>query len=320
MNQEKIGKFISEKRKEKKLTQEELAEKLHISSKSISRWETGRCMPDISQLIPLSEILEVSVNELITGECFEEKNIKEKTEVAIKETINYSTKKIKKEKRKRIFIFLIILAITSFILGTIDYSRIKTAQNPLFMIRITDDSRSVQHYIGLGYRVARQVGVSYKQDFKDSNYVKFGPWFYVWQVDILDVKPYTILALREDNRATYSNIGSYCWYRKDGIYRNGECVDKISPLLTEYPSPLIVKPNEKIRLERFNGTITNIAIYNVPESTENIIDNDYIIETNLQYEDREFNAPKKEGEYIYVVDIDDKNIDVTHSFKIIVKK
>ncbi len=59
MNQERIGKFLSKLRKNKKITQEELAEKLHISSKSISRWETGKCMPDISLLIPLSEILEV---------------------------------------------------------------------------------------------------------------------------------------------------------------------------------------------------------------------------------------------------------------------
>ena len=320
MNQEKIGKFISKLRKEKKLTQEELAEKLKVSSKSISRWETGKCMPDISLLIPLSEALDISVNELITGEHIEEKNIKEKTELAIKETINYSNNKLKKEKKKYIWIVIFIIIILSFILGTIDYSRIKTAQNPLFMIRVTSGDRSVHHYIGLGYRASRQIGVSFKQDFKDSNYVKFGPWFYTWQVDILDVKPYTIFALREDNRAAISNIGSYCWYRKDGIYRNGECVDKISPLVMEYSYPLTVKPNEKIKLERFNGIITNVAVYSVPETTTEIIENDYLIEYSLEHKDRQFNAPKEEGEYIFVVDITDKNIDISHSFQIIVEK
>ena len=102
MNQERIGKFISKLRKDKKLTQEELAEQLHISSKSISRWETGKCMPDISLLIPLSEILDVSVNELILGEHIKEENMKQKTEQTIKETIKYSTKKIKTEKKKNI--------------------------------------------------------------------------------------------------------------------------------------------------------------------------------------------------------------------------
>ena len=68
MNQEKIGKFISKLRKEKNLTQEELAEKLSVSSKSISRWENGKCMPDLSLLIPISKEFGITVNELLSGE------------------------------------------------------------------------------------------------------------------------------------------------------------------------------------------------------------------------------------------------------------
>ena len=68
MNQEKIGKFIAEKRKSKNLTQEEFAEKLGVSNKSVSRWENGKCMPDLSLLIPISKELDISVNELISGE------------------------------------------------------------------------------------------------------------------------------------------------------------------------------------------------------------------------------------------------------------
>ena len=71
MNQEKIGKFISKLRKEKNLTQEELAEKLSVSSKSISRWENGKCMPDLSLLIPISKEFGITVNELISGEFIE---------------------------------------------------------------------------------------------------------------------------------------------------------------------------------------------------------------------------------------------------------
>ena len=68
MNQEKIGKFISECRKEKKITQEQLAEQLGVTSKSISKWETGNCLPDASKYKPLCEILDITVNELFSGE------------------------------------------------------------------------------------------------------------------------------------------------------------------------------------------------------------------------------------------------------------
>ena len=68
MNQIKIGKFIAECRKNKKLTQEELASKLNVSSKSVSRWENGRTMPDYSILKLLCDNLDITVNELLSGE------------------------------------------------------------------------------------------------------------------------------------------------------------------------------------------------------------------------------------------------------------
>lgn len=68
MNQENIGKFIAKLRKEKKLTQEQLAEKLGVTDKSISRWENGKTMPDYSVVQQLCEILEVTVVELLNGE------------------------------------------------------------------------------------------------------------------------------------------------------------------------------------------------------------------------------------------------------------
>ena len=68
MNQEKIGKFISECRKEKQLTQEQLAVQLDVTSKSISKWENGNCLPDASKYKSLCEILGITVNELFSGE------------------------------------------------------------------------------------------------------------------------------------------------------------------------------------------------------------------------------------------------------------
>ena len=73
MNQIKIGKFIADCRKKKKLTQMQLAEKLGITDKAISKWERGVAMPDTSIMLELCEILGISVNELLSGEkmCME---------------------------------------------------------------------------------------------------------------------------------------------------------------------------------------------------------------------------------------------------------
>ena len=68
MDKGKIGQFIAICRKDKKLTQEQLAEKLNISKNAVSKWERGICLMDMSFLKPLSEILEVSVNDILSGE------------------------------------------------------------------------------------------------------------------------------------------------------------------------------------------------------------------------------------------------------------
>ncbi len=66
MNQEKTGAFIAKRRKELNLTQKEMADKLGITDRAVSKWENGRCMPDLSLLQPLSRILKVSVNDLLS--------------------------------------------------------------------------------------------------------------------------------------------------------------------------------------------------------------------------------------------------------------
>ena len=68
MNQTEIGKFIAKCRKEKKLTQAQLAEKLNITDRAVSKWETGKSMPDVSLMLDLCSILGITVNELLSGE------------------------------------------------------------------------------------------------------------------------------------------------------------------------------------------------------------------------------------------------------------
>ncbi len=94
MDQEKIGKFIAKCRKENNLTQEQLGEKLGVTSKSISRWENGKTMPDLSLFKPLCKELNITLNDLMSGEKVKEKDYQEKLEENIISTIDYSNKKI----------------------------------------------------------------------------------------------------------------------------------------------------------------------------------------------------------------------------------
>lgn len=107
----KTGKLISEARKKKNLTQKDLAIRLSISDKAISKWERGLCFPDISLLIPISEILDISLYELLSGEKINQ----EKVNDTLKNTINYSNRVIKRNK-KRSFLINVILGVISLIM------------------------------------------------------------------------------------------------------------------------------------------------------------------------------------------------------------
>lgn len=96
MNQEKIGKFIAEKRKQKNITQALLAEKLGVTDRSVSNWENGKNMPDLSLFKPLCDILDISINDLLSGEKLSKEKYQEKFEENIVNTIDYSTKKVNK--------------------------------------------------------------------------------------------------------------------------------------------------------------------------------------------------------------------------------
>ena len=80
MDQIKVGKFISSNRKLKHMTQRELADILGISDKTISKWETGNGLPEVSLMLPLCEALDISVNELLSGEKLSIINYQEKAE------------------------------------------------------------------------------------------------------------------------------------------------------------------------------------------------------------------------------------------------
>lgn len=80
MDQVKIGRFIAERRKEQKLTQAMLAEKLSITDRAVSKWETGKSMPDSSIMLELCELLKINVNELLSGELLDMDDYKKMAE------------------------------------------------------------------------------------------------------------------------------------------------------------------------------------------------------------------------------------------------
>ena len=114
MNQEKIGKFIASKRKENNLTQKELAEKLNVTDRSVSNWENSKCMPDLSLFEPLSKILNITINDLMSGEIVDDKNYKDTFEKNVVNVVSNIEKKQK--KNKKIFICILIVSLILIIL------------------------------------------------------------------------------------------------------------------------------------------------------------------------------------------------------------
>ena len=112
MNQEKIGKFIAKVRKEKKMTQQELAKKLNITDRAISHWENGRSMPDAGIMLELCKLLDINVNELLSAK----KIIKESYNEQAEENLLEMRREIESKNKK----ILILNRIITF-LGVVIY-------------------------------------------------------------------------------------------------------------------------------------------------------------------------------------------------------
>ena len=87
MNMAKMGSFLAELRKEHKLTQADLGEKLGVTNKTISRWETGNYMPPVEMLEELSNMYNMTINELLSGKKLSTEEYKEMAETNIKESL-----------------------------------------------------------------------------------------------------------------------------------------------------------------------------------------------------------------------------------------
>jgi transcriptional regulator with XRE-family HTH domain/DNA-directed RNA polymerase subunit RPC12/RpoP len=110
MDQVKIGRFISERRKKVNLTQMQLAEKLGITDRAVSKWETGKSLPDSSIMLELCEILGISVNDLLSGEVVTMENYNKETEATLIEMV-----KQKEESDKNLLTLEWVIGILSMI-------------------------------------------------------------------------------------------------------------------------------------------------------------------------------------------------------------
>ena len=111
MDYKKIGLFLAQERKAKKLTQAQVAEKLYVSEKTISKWENGRGLPDTSLLINLCALYDLSINELLSGERLNEQNYKTKAEDTMETLLSQ-----RKSNKQKMFISILICVCTLSIL------------------------------------------------------------------------------------------------------------------------------------------------------------------------------------------------------------
>lgn len=114
MDQQKIGRFIAQIRKTKGLTQSQLAEKLMISEKTVSKWECGRGLPEVSIMLPLCKILGISVNELLSGEKISQDKYQEKAEQNLVQNLQQR----KSDNKLKLFASVMIVAVCLTLLIT----------------------------------------------------------------------------------------------------------------------------------------------------------------------------------------------------------
>lgn len=305
MNQEKIGSFISKKRKEKKLTQEALAEKLNISKNAVSKWERGICLMDMALLKPLSDILDVSINEILNGEEIKKEELKEKTDEVLNNTIDYSNKKLKKFKHKVLLIILTFLFLIFLVTFTIDYKRIKNNMHPLFMI-MTSEHGTKYTYLGFGYKMLKDTSVSPFEPLSSSKEIRFGFWFFTWKVPVFNTRPFNVWAVALEKRILM-NIGSYCITDRIDNKKASVCESSIEPSNLEYKDILEVKKEDTITLDSDWVKIIRVTFYD--------IDGDKVVRLESP-EKYSFKVPNISGDYIVVLDTISERGTAWYAFKI----
>ena len=177
MNQLKIGKFIAEKRKNQKMTQAQLAEKLGVTDRAVSKWETGKSLPDASIMLELCALLGITVNDLLSGEVVSVENYNKQMENSLIEMIRQ-----KERSDKRLLTMEIVIGLTStiFLFAMLAVGIIfMTLEKPIWAFILPVGMGFVQFIICMafalrieqvaGYYECRECGHRYVPSYKDVN-------------------------------------------------------------------------------------------------------------------------------------------------------
>lgn len=288
MNQEKMVKFIAYCRKEKNMTQEELAQKLHLTDKAISKWENGRCLPDLSILEPLSKTLDVSINEILSGEKIKEEELKDHTDKNIIDVVNYSDEKIKRIKRTiKVSSIIMIIALATLMFAS-DYDHIKEGKKPNFMFLVSKKDNKYT-YLGLGSKLVREVAAEETDPLYYDKKVEFGLWLITWKVSIKDLKPEDVWIIDGHNRIK-ANLSSY---QLDYDNNKTAITSGSSPIYMEdvYMTSLLVKSKDILALTSSKYKIKEINVYD--------IENNKKICSDIEFEDYSFEVPNLKGKYVF---------------------
>lgn len=211
MDQEKIGKFIAQLRREKNMTQIDLANKIGITDRAISKWETGRGMPDLSLIKPLCEELDISINELLSGEKLTKEDYNKKSEQIILRTLDTLDKRVKSTKKTfKIVIASICFTVVLFVIAfCIDLNRMRNNMPVVFStwgfcytppINLKED----QIYMAI------EEYIITKNENESAHYIG-EKWFAEFRVYLLE----------EKKQATKYNV--YAWVLEQSYYpENGE--------------------------------------------------------------------------------------------------
>lgn len=262
MDYDKIGEFIKEKRKEKNLTQNDLARILGVTNKAISKWECGLGCPDISLLESLSKELDVSILELLNGNKIDEKNIEIcDTNKYIKESIEYSKNqtKIKYITKINIVIEAFIVAIC-IILVILNINSSITMNKKYKYIRSDSEYEDVEKYISkLDYNISiikNDKGIFTADDYRKMNEyidkenaeIKKHPLLKEKKEYELDQNGIYIIGL-ENGSLNYVNFGMYLFN-----------------ILQKYDSSLSVQ-NDLYKVNFLKNTTASFLNYNTPLET-----------------------------------------------------
>ena len=217
MDQEKIGKFILKLRKEKNMTQQELADKLNVTDRAVSHWENGKSIPDVSLFKPICEIFDISVNELISGDKLSKEKLIKQSDENIINTINHSNRE--KNKSKKIIIILVIVIIFLLFIALLSYKS-KYPKIDLYHFSVyQSEFKKLEKKVNIENKNIYYYGLNYALFCdKEDNCFQFSEALKHNQISLNDFIKYLDKQVEYDNyKAVIMRDGGTVIYKKTGI-------------------------------------------------------------------------------------------------------